>query len=385
MRHGVASIKKASAGVDKVNAKQFKQNLDPNLSELLDQLKQKKYKAKLIKRVNIPKENGKTRPLGIPTVKDKILQKAAAQILEAIYDQEFLTSSYGYRPGVGPQKAVKKLTKEIQGKYSYIVEADIKGYFNNIDHEWLMKMLQLRIKDKAFLGLIRKWLKAGILDTTGKTIHPTTGCPQGSTISPILANIYLHYALDLWFEKIVKPRSISDAYLCRFADDFICAFRYKQDAERFYKALGKRLGKFKLELAEEKTKVISFSRFRKHENTSFEFLGFGYRWKVSQKGNDIITRQTSRKKLTKSIQNFTEWCKEKRNKRLKKIVDMFNAKLRGYFNYYGVIGNYSRIQQFYNIAIKILYKWLNRRSQKKSFNWTEFNAKMKWYGLMRQK
>jgi group II intron reverse transcriptase/maturase len=377
--------KNASAGVDKETAKQFKENLDQNLSELLEQLKQKKYKAKLIKRVNIPKENGKTRPLGIPTVKDKIVQKAAAQILEAIYDQEFLKSSYGYRPGVGPQKAVKELTKEIQGKYSYIVEADIKGYFNNIDHEWLMKMLQLRIKDKAFLGLIKKWLKAGILETDGKVIHPITGCPQGSIVSPILANIYLHYTLDLWFEKTVKSRSQGEAYICRFADDFICAFRYKNDAERFYKVLGKRLGKFKLELAKEKTKIISFSRFRKEENTSFEFLGFEYRWKVSQKGKDIISRQTTQKKLTKSIQNFTKWCKENRNNRLKKIVDMLNAKLRGYFNYYGVIGNSNRIQEFYKIAIKILYKWLNRRSQRKSFNWKEFNAKMKWYGLMTPK
>ncbi|MGF7185518.1 group II intron reverse transcriptase/maturase [Desulfitispora alkaliphila] len=199
--------KKASAGVDKVTAKEFEKNLDQNLEELLEELKAKKYKAKLVKRVNIPKGNGKTRPLGIPTVRDKILQRAVAQILEAIYEQDFLKNSYGYRPGVGPQKAVKELTKEIQEKYSYIVEADIHGFFNNIDHEWLMKMLEGRIKDGAFLRLIKKWLKTGILETEGKVIHPVTGCPQGSIASPILANIYLHYALDLWFEKVVKPRS----------------------------------------------------------------------------------------------------------------------------------------------------------------------------------
>ncbi|SET61843.1 group II intron reverse transcriptase/maturase [Natronincola peptidivorans] len=375
--------KKASAGVDKVTAKEFEKNLDQNLNELLEDLKKKTYKARLVKRVNIPKGNGKTRPLGIPTIRDKIIQRAVANILEAIYQSDFLKSSYGYRPGIGPQRAVTELTKEIQGKYSYIVEADIKGYFNNIDHEWLMEMLKLRIKDKTFLKLIKKWLKAGIMETEGKIIHPQTGCPQGGVVSPVLANIYLHYALDLWFEKIVKPRSEGEAYICRFADDFICAFRYKKDAEKFYSALGKRLGKFKLELAEEKTKIISFTRFRKHENTSFEFLGFEYRWKESHKGKDIIVRRTSRDKLRKSIKAFTKWCKENRNNRIKRIVDKLNIKLRGYFNYYGVIGNSKGINEFYNIAIKILYKWLNRRSQRRSFNWDEFKEKMKWYGLIK--
>jgi len=246
-----------------------------------------------------------------------------------------------------------------------------------------MEMLKQRIKDSTFLRLINKWLKAGILETDGKVIHPITGCPQGAIVSPILANIYLHYVLDLWFEKIVKPKCQGEAYLCRFADDYICAFRYKADAQRVYKELPGRLKKFGLELAMEKTKIISFSRFRKHENTRFEFLGLEYRWKVSHKGKDIIARRTSRKKLRKSIKAFTEWCKKNRNNRLRKIVDMLNAKLRGYFNYYGVIGNSKGIKEFYKIALKILYKWLNRRSQRKSFNWKEFETKMKWYGLIK--
>ena len=248
-----------------------------------------------------------------------------------------------------------------------------------------MKMLQLRIKDKSFLGIIKKWLKAGVLDTDGKIINPETGCPQGSIISPVLANIYLHYALDLWFEKVVKPASQAEAYLCRFADDFICAFRYKEDAVRFYNASGNRLSKFGLELAKEKTKIISFSRFRKHENTSFEFLGFEFRWVVTKNSKDNISRRTSRSKLRKSLKAFTQWCKENRDKRIKRIVEMLNAKLRGYFNYYGIIGNSKGINEFYAVAIKILYKWLNRRSQRRSFNWTEFNAKMKWYGLIKPK
>lgn len=377
--------RKAAVGVDKETAKEFEGNLDGNLNELLNVLKSKRYKAKLVKRVNIPKGQGKTRPLGIPALRDKIVQRAVAHILEAIYEQDFLKCSYGYRPRTGAQTAVKELTKEIQGKYSYIVEADIKGFFNNINHDWLMEMLKQRIKDGAFLRLIKKWLKAGILETDGTIIHPLTGCPQGSIVSPILANIYLHYVLDLWFEKVVKPNSEGVAYICRYCDDFICAFRYKKDAERFYKTLGKRLGKFELEIAEEKTNIISFSRFRKYENNSFEFLGFEFRWQVSRRGKDIIVRRTSRSKLRKSIAAFTEWCRENRDNRIEKIVDMLNAKLGGYFNYYGVIGNNKGINEFYKRAMEILYKWLNHRSQRKSFNWQEFNKKMKWYGLIRPK
>ena len=190
-------------------------------------------------------------------------------------------------------------------------------------------------------------------------------------------------ALDLWFEKKVKLLSKAEAYICRFADDFICAFRYKEDAERFYRTIGKRLKKFGLELAWEKTKIISFSRFRKHEKTSFEFLGFEFRWVTTHNGKDNIARSTSRGKLRKSIKAFTQWCKANRSRRIKRIVEMLNAKLRGYFNYYGIIGNSKGINEFYSVAIKILYKWLNRRSQRRSFNWEEFNAKMKWYGLIK--
>ncbi|MBZ9685870.1 reverse transcriptase/maturase family protein [Clostridium estertheticum] len=348
--------KKSATGIDKETAREFGKNLDGNLEELVEELKGKKYKAKLVKRVYIPRVNGKTRPLGLPTLRDKIIQKA-----------------------------VRDITDELRGKYRYVVEADIRNFFGNIDHQWLLKMLELRIKDKAFLRLIKKWLKAGILDTDGKVINPITGCPQGSTVSPILANIYLHYALDLWFEKIVKPACIGETYICRLADDFICAFRYKADAKKFYKVLGKRLGKFKLELAEEKTKIISFSRFRKYENISFEFLGFEFRWAVSNKGKDVIRRRTSRSKLRKSIKAFSLWCKENRSKRIKNIVETLNSKYRGYFNYYGVIGNSKGIGEFYSSTLEILYKWLNRRSQRKSFNWDEFSEKMEWYGLIKPK
>lgn len=376
--------KKAAAGVDKVTAKEYAHKLEENLEEIVSNLKEKRYRAKLVRRVDIPKGNGKTRPLGIPAMSDKIVQSAVAQILEAIYEQDFLDCSYGYRPKVGAQKAVTELTKELQfNKYSYIVEADIKGFFDNINHDWLIKMLEQRVADKTFIGLIKKWLKAGILNKDGEIIHPVTGTPQGGIISPILANIYLHYVVDLWFEKIVKPACEGEAYLCRYADDFVCAFRYKSDAERFYQVLGRRLKKFGLELAEEKTNIISFTRFRKYENTSFEFLGFEFRWRVSRKGKDLISRSTSKSKLKKSLSNFKEWCKEHRNQRLKTLFQLLNAKLRGYYNYYGVIGNYKRLSQFYEITKSILYKWLNRRSQRRSFNWTEFQRAADYYGMLK--
>ena len=375
--------KKSAVGIDNESAKEFGNNLDENLEDLLEELKSKRYKAKLVKRVNIPKGNGKTRPLGLPTLRDKIVQKAVANILEAIYEQDFLKCSYGYRPKVGAQKAVKDISKDLMGRYNYVVEADIRNFFGNIDHQWIIKMLELRIKDKAFLKLIMKWLKAGILDIDGKVINPITGCPQGSTVSPILANIYLHYALDLWFEKIVKPACNGEAYICRLADDFICAFNKKGDAERFYKVLGKRLGKFKLELAEEKTNILLFSRFKKNESKSFEFLGFEFRWGISLKGKDIIKRRTSRDKLRKSIKAFSLWCKQNRDKKIKRIVVMLNSKYRGYFNYYGVIGNSKGLNEFYGTSLKILHKWMNRRSQRRSFNWGEFKKKMNWYGLIK--
>ena len=364
--------KKAAPGVDGVTADEYAKNLASNIQTTVVELKEKRYHAKLVRRVYIPKGEGKLRPLGLPAVSDKVVQRATADILEAIYEQDFLPNRYGYRPNRGPQLAVKDLTRELQfGKYNYIVEADIRGYFDNIDHEWLIKMLEQRVEDRAMTRLIRKWLNAGILEADGKVLHPITGTPQGGIASPLLANIYLHYAIDLWFEKVVKPRCKGEAYLCRFADDFVCAFQYKSDAEKFYKALGKRLGKFSLELAPEKTRIIGFSPFFKDKN-SFEFLGFEFRWGVSRKGKNIIMRRTSRNKLRKSVANLTTWCKEIRRSRLNKIFQQLNSKLRGYFNYYGIIGNFSSFAQFYWQARQIIFKWLNRRSQRNSFTWEEF-------------
>jgi RNA-directed DNA polymerase len=376
--------KKAAPGVDKETAAEFGKNLGKNIQKIVTELKEKRYKAKLVRRTYIPKEPEKKRPLGILVIADKVVQEAAAEILGAIFEQDFLPCSHGYRPIVGPQQAVKNLTRELQfGKYNYIVEADIRGYFENIQHDLLIKMVNQRVDDGAFTGLIKKWLEAGILEPDGTIIEPITGTPQGGIISPILANIYLHYALDLWFEKAIKPRCEGKAYLCRYADDFIGAFQCKKDAELFYEELGKRLAKFGLEIAKEKTRLISFSKFRINEKTSFEFLGFEYRWGISRKGNAIIKRRTSRKKLRKSLANFKNWCKKSRNKRLWVIFLELNSKLRGYYNYYGVIGNMDGISEFYQQAIKILYKWLNRRSQRKSFVWEGFKKVLKRYRVLK--
>ncbi|WP_205700023.1 group II intron reverse transcriptase/maturase [Cohnella luojiensis] len=376
--------KKAAAGIDGVTASDYAADLNQNVEALAEELINKTYRAKKVRRVYIDKGNGKKRPLGIPAVSDKVVQRAAARILTAIYEPEFSANSYGYRPHTGAQKAVKDITNELQfGKYSYIVEADIKGYFENIDHDWLLKMLEIRIADSAFLGLIRKWLKAGIMDIDGKVKHPVTGSPQGGIISPILANIYLHYALDLWFEKRIKSQGEGEAYLCRYADDFICAFRYKRDAQRFYRELTERLGKFGLELSAEKTNLINFSRFRKEDSPAFEFLGFEFRWGVSRKGKDLLKRRTSRSKLRKSIVAYTLWCRENRDTRLRRLFPKLNAKLQGYYNYFGLIGNYTSLWDFHTQAIRILYKWLNRRSQRRSFNQSAFTACLGRYSVVK--
>jgi RNA-directed DNA polymerase len=376
--------KDAASGVDGVSAQEYERNLDENVHDLVERLKRKQYRAHLVRRQYIPKGEGKERPLGIPVVEDKLLQLAVKRILEAIYEQDFLRCSYGYRPNIGALDAVDWLTIKLQfGRYNYVVEADIRAFFDSLDHEWLVRMLEERIEDGAFLRLIRKWLKAGVLGTDGQVFHPATGTPQGGNISPILANVYLHYALDLWFHKVFKPRCRGEACLIRFADDFVAAFQYQDDAERFYQELGQRLGKFGLELSAEKTRVIPFGQQHPLGKTSFDFLGFEFRWGRDRAGKPHLKRRTSRKRLRKSLKRFTEWCKVKCRYRLKDLFRELNAKLRGYYNYYGVIGNYASLNQFFQTAMRILFKWLNRRSQRRSYNWTGFRELLQHFQVER--
>jgi RNA-directed DNA polymerase len=364
--------KNAAYGVDKVSAEEYGKHLTGNIRQLVDRLKRKSYRARLIRRHYIPKGNGKMRPLGIPVVEDKLLQLAVVEILQAIYEQDFLRCSYGYRPRLGALDAVDKLTIKLQfGRYGRVVEADIKGFFDNIDHERLLEMLAERIDDKALLQLIGKWLKAGVLDTNGEVIHPAAGTPQGGIVSPILANIYLHYCLDEWFQHGVKKHCRGEACLIRYADDFVCGFEREDDAERFYRVLGKRLEKFGLELSAEKTRVIAFDRGQSKPE-GFEFLGFEFRWGQDRQGKAHVKRRTSRKKLRSSLDRFTEWCRQKRHCPVKDWFKELKPKLQGYYNYYGVSGNYASLQQFFGEAMLILRKWLNRRSQRKSYSWEGF-------------
>jgi group II intron reverse transcriptase/maturase len=367
--------KKAVPGVDKLTARDYEKNLTDNISNLVERLKRKSYRANLVLRKWIPKSKDKKRPLGLPVIEDKLLQTGGAKILDAIFDGDFFDYSFGYRRKHGPRQAALVLKEMIHhGRFRYLVEADIKSFFNNIDHDLLLKMLEQRINDKAFLRLITKWLKAGILEEDGKILHPIVGTPQGGVVSAILANIYLHYALDLWFEKVVRKHCQGMVYLCRFADDFVCLFEFKTDAERFYRTLPKRLAKFNLELSMEKTNIIAFSRFPESKGTSFEFLGFEYRWGTSRKGKKIVILRTSTKKFRQSLARFTEWIRENRSKRVRRLLKTINSKLRGHYNYYGVINNFESIDKYYRMVRRILFKWLNRRSQRKSFNWNQFDA-----------
>lgn len=375
--------KDAALGVDRVSAAEYEANLEENIHQLVEKLKRKSYRAKLVRRHYIPKGDGRMRPLGIQAIEDKLLQLAAKRLLEAIYEQDFLSCSYGYRPGMGALTAVEELTNKLQfGGYHHVVEADIKGFFDNLSHEWLMRMLAERIDDEPFLRLIKKWLNAGVLDTDGKVLRPESGTPQGGIISPVLANVYLHYALDLWFEKVFQPSSRGGSFLQRYADDFVCGFERAEEAQRFYKELEERLRKFGLELARDKTRVIPFSRYRQGE-TSFEFLGFEFRWGVNRKGHAWIKRRTSRKKFRNSIKRVTEWCERNRHRRVQEQLQLLNAKLRGYCNYYGVSGNFASLQEFFHHVRRIHYRYVNRRSQRRSYTWAAYNDLTRLFALTR--
>jgi group II intron reverse transcriptase/maturase len=373
---------RAAPGVDLVDFREYRDNLEANIHGLCERLKGKRYRAKLVRRRYIPKLNGKKRPLGIPATEDKLLQVAVAKILEAIYEQDFLECSYGYRPQRGPKDAAEDLNRKLHyGKFRWIVEADIKGFFDNIDHDWMIRMLEERIDDRPFLNLIRKWLRAGVMETDGQVLHPVTGTPQGGVVSPVLANIYLHYALDLWFERKIKPRCGGDALIVRFADDFVCAFQNRSDAEGFYEDLGYRLGKFGLEVSQEKTRILRFCKYDLKGSGRFDFLGFEFYWDRTRRGYLGVKRRTSRKKLRASIANFSDWIKRNRNCRLGKIMATLRSKYRGYWNYYGVIGNSESLTQFWYQSRRSLFKWLNRRSQRRSYTWEGFQDVLDVFGV----
>lgn len=358
--------KQAASGVDGVTASEYAEDLDTRIEALAERLRTKQYRAKVVWRVLIPKENGKERPLGIPALEDKLVQLAAGKVLTAIYEADFLAGSYGYRPGRGAKDAVKDLTFDLQyGVFGYVVEADIQGFFDHMDHDWLLEMLKERIDDRAFLNLIRKWLKADVLERDDSILHPDTGTPQGGIVSPVLANVYLHYALDLWFERKVRPHCRGEAMICRYADDFVCAFRYSDDAVRLYRTLPKRLARFGLSMAPEKTRTVRFSRFHPSMKRRFTFLGFEFYWKPDREGVARVMRRTAPKRLQGACRRITEWIKASRHLPGRDFFASLNRRLRGHYNYYGVRGNSASLYRFYSWAITTVFKWLNRRGGKR--------------------
>jgi len=367
----------AGVGVDGVSCAQYEENLEANLRDLLDRLATGRYRAKLIRRKYIPKASGKLRPLGIPSLEDKIVQMAARRLLEAIFEADFLDQSMGYRPGRGAREASKALRDELfLGRAHWIVEADIKGFFDNMDHEWLVRMLEQRVADRHFIRLIRKWLKAGILEEDGAVLNPTTGTPQGGIVSPVLANIYLHYALDLWVARVVAKGCRGQVIYQRYADDFVVGFEYGDEAERFFAGLGARLGKFSLELAPEKSGILRFSRCDLKASKRFVYLGFDFYW-ARTGGKPTVKRRTNKKKFQSAIQSLKTWLSGEKSTPLRQLARTLRSKLTGHFNYYGVIGNSRMLSQFFNAARYTIYRVLNQRSQMKSYGWQGFKAMWK--------
>lgn len=374
--------KTSAAGIDGVEAKEYEKSLSDNIQALSQKLKSSCYRANDVKRVYIAKANGKQRPLGLPTLEDKIVQQSVAEVLQSIWEQDFLKSSYGYRPNKSAQQAVHSLQMNLQyGSYGYIVEADIKGFFDNMDHEWLMKMLRQRIDDERLLSLINQWLKARVIEPEGVYQKPISGTPQGGVISPILANIYLHYALDIWFERVIKPTLAGKAMLIRYADDFVVAFQYHDEAREFYSTLGGRLKKFNLEVAPEKTSKKRFSRFHPNQASAFEFLGFQFYWDADFKGEQRVRRKTAPKKHRAALSHFCDWIKVNRHKRLDRLIPELNRKVQGFRNYFALTGNSVSVGRVFDHVLKSLYKWLNRRSQRRSYGWQGMKRMLKHFGF----
>jgi group II intron reverse transcriptase/maturase len=386
--HEEMNGRKAS-GVDEVTKAEYEENLEANVEDLIAIMKRQAYKPQPAKRVYIPKPGtDKKRPLGIPAYEDKLVQAALAKILNAIYEQDFMECSFGFRPNRGCHDALKLLNKIVNDRdIRYVVDTDIKGFFDNVDHEWMMKFVELRIADVNLCRLINRFLKAGIIDAGIKYDTPQ-GTPQGGVCSPILGNIYLHYIIDLWFEKVVRKYCKGKAYMVRYADDSIFCFQYEEDAIKFYRSLIKRLEKFNLTVAEDKTKIIELKKADNDDDkgdNSFDFLGFTHYVGRGRDGRKRVMRKTSKKKYKASLLRCKEWMKKNRTLTVETFMKTMKAKIQGHCNYYGVTDNGRAIGNFIDECRSFIYKWLNRRSQKKSFNWDKFVLFLKIYPLPKAK
>lgn len=384
--------KNKAPGVDRVTVEEYEKNLDENVGNLLGRMKKMSYRPQAVRRSYIPKDNGKTRPLGIPTIEDKMVQMAFAQILEAIWEQDFVEFSYGFRPGRNCHQALDKLDSILMFKpVNYVIDADIKGFFDNVDHGWMRKCLEVRISDRKFIRYVVRFLKSGIVEE-GKYLDTEKGTPQGGIVSPVLANIYLHYVLDSWFVKSVGGHVNGYVGLIRYADDFVICVQSKVDTDRILTAIKRRFEKFGLELSNEKTRIVPFGRRvhrewkcdeRKSESDSyrkpatkpgtFNFLGFTHYCTTSRKGKFKVARKTEKKRFVRGLKKMGKWLKYNRNrKRLKEIWESVSLMLIGHYRYYGVSDNFRQLNNFRDEVKRLVFKWLNRRSQKNSFTWEGF-------------
>jgi group II intron reverse transcriptase/maturase len=370
-----------SPGIDGKTVEEYEDNLEGNIKNLIQRMKVKRYRPQPVKRVCIPEPDGSKRPSGIPTVEDRIVQMGIKKILEAIFEVDFVDVSYGFRPDRSCHNALAELNEIIMTEpVNYMVDMDIEKFFDTVDHCWLMECLRQRISDPNLLQLIDRFLNTGVIEE-GKYLEIDRGTPQGGVLSPLLANIYLHYILDLWFEKVVKKQLVGYAKLIRYADDFIVCFQNDSEARKFSEMLKERFSKFGLKIAENKSRIIEFGRYawykaqrREKKLATFDFPGITHYCGKSREGKFRLGRETARKKYWQKIREMNRWLKDIRNSvELKLWWSKLEQKLRGHYQYYGIGGNMRAIGSFYHRTVKFACKWINRRSQKRSFNWTQFN------------
>jgi len=370
-----------AAGVDGVSWEEYGMDLDGNVARLMERMKKGAYRPQPVKRVYIPKPGSdKMRPLGIPCIEDKMVQMQMSGILEAVYEQEFLDCSFGFRPGRGCHDALKVLNHVIEKKeINYVVDADIKGFYDNVGHDVLMEFLRMRISDPKLLSIIKRMLVAGVVED-GRRMPTDKGVPQGGAVSAVLANVYLHHVLDAWFMEVVKKHCKGEAHLIRYADDFVGCFQYESDAKRFHASLLKRLAKYGLEVAEEKTRIIAFGKNATDERRkdglgkpeTFDFLGFTHYCGKSAKGWFRMKRKTSAKKFRAALAKTKEWLHRNLTTPTAEVAGMLAMKLTGYYRYYGITDNSRMMDNFYERVRRLLYRWFCRRSQKTGMNWRKF-------------
>jgi len=371
--------KDGATGIDGLTAGDYEANLETNLRDLLERIKSGRYQAPPVRRTYIPKADGSQRPLGIPTFEDKIAQRAIAMVLEAIYEQGFLSCSYGFRPGRSAHQALSGLRSAIMKGQRWVLDVDIRKYFDSIPHPQLRAILDQRVTDGVIRRMIDKWLKAGVLED-GLTHYATEGTPQGGVISPILSNIFLHHVLDQWFEVEVRPRLGGKATLVRFADDFVMTFETHHDAQRVLEVLGKRLGRYGLTLHPDKTRFIDFRPQRRGDrppdckDPPFDFLGFTHTWVKSQKGKNVVRQTTAKSRLARALTALKDWCRKNRHRPMLEQHARLSAALDGHFAYYGITGNIWQLGRYRQQVTKTWHKWLGRRTRAKPLSWDRLNA-----------